>query len=387
MAGPSWIFVILFSALLASRLYLQPVFSLISDCDETFNYWEPLNFLLRGFGKQTWEYSPEYSIRSWAFLLPLFTLLSPINKIVQVFELPPSYVFYAARFFLGLLSLVMEWSLYNEISSTISAHGANLWLFFQIFNAGWFHASVELLPSSFAMITILGSTKYTLRYLSTGSQDAFVRCLLFVFVGGILGWPFVLVLGVPVVIHYVYSHRIMSTMKAGFRALMALALVLGSVFAVDYIFYGRFTPVAWNIVMYNVIGADEKSGPNIFGVEPWYYYILNLLLNFPLPVLLGSFLGIANLRLWPIWGGLVTWMAIFFQQPHKEERFLYPVYALVTLAASVGFANIWKRLERLKAGRSLLLLGVCTLTLSQASLRIFALVQNYHCLLYTSRCV
>ncbi|RLN49260.1 hypothetical protein BBJ28_00026990, partial [Nothophytophthora sp. Chile5] len=30
----------------------------IADCDETFNYWEPLHFLLYGFGFQTWEYSP-----------------------------------------------------------------------------------------------------------------------------------------------------------------------------------------------------------------------------------------------------------------------------------------------------------------------------------------
>ena len=26
----------------------------ISDCDETFNYWEPLHYLLYGFGFQTW---------------------------------------------------------------------------------------------------------------------------------------------------------------------------------------------------------------------------------------------------------------------------------------------------------------------------------------------
>ncbi|CAM9914877.1 unnamed protein product, partial [Choristocarpus tenellus] len=26
----------------------------IGDCDETFNYWEPLHYLLYGFGFQTW---------------------------------------------------------------------------------------------------------------------------------------------------------------------------------------------------------------------------------------------------------------------------------------------------------------------------------------------
>lgn len=70
--------------LFLTRVYIQPTFSLISDCDETFNYWEPLNLLVRGFGKQTWEYSPEYSIRSWAFLLPFYCILYPVNKFTDL---------------------------------------------------------------------------------------------------------------------------------------------------------------------------------------------------------------------------------------------------------------------------------------------------------------
>ena len=42
--------------------------SYISDCDETFNYWEPLHHLMYGEGFQTWEYSPLYAIRSWAYI-------------------------------------------------------------------------------------------------------------------------------------------------------------------------------------------------------------------------------------------------------------------------------------------------------------------------------
>ncbi|CAN0396789.1 unnamed protein product, partial [Ectocarpus sp. 13 AM-2016] len=26
----------------------------VGDCDETYNYWEPLHYLLYGFGFQTW---------------------------------------------------------------------------------------------------------------------------------------------------------------------------------------------------------------------------------------------------------------------------------------------------------------------------------------------
>ncbi|SCU96281.1 LAME_0F15698g1_1 [Lachancea meyersii CBS 8951] len=369
---------LLVALLLVSRLYVQPFYSLISDCDETFNYWEPLNFLLRGFGKQTWEYSPDYSIRSWAFLMPLYAGLAPLGKIVTSLGLPPSTLFYLARAGLGLYSFSMEWLLFRELESSLSVKTANLWLFVQLFNPGWFHASVELLPSSFAMVTIIGFLKYFLRYLSSGSQSAFVQALVFNFVSGILGWPFVLILSTPLVVHFVVTHKIWATINAGFASLSKLVIVAVCVFGIDSAFYGKFTPVAWNIVMYNVIAADEKSGPNIFGVEPWYYYPLNLLLNFPLPTLMACTVGmVTNMRLASVWASLLIWMAVFLLQPHKEERFLYPIYAVITLAASVGLTNVWKRLPTWKHIRNLITFALYVFIAVQGSMRILALVTNY----------
>lgn len=43
-------------------------FAPIQDCDETFNYWEPTHYLSHGYGLQTWEYSPEFAIRSWLYV-------------------------------------------------------------------------------------------------------------------------------------------------------------------------------------------------------------------------------------------------------------------------------------------------------------------------------
>ena len=63
------------------------MYSNIDDCDEgrfygttthagnhsliraVFNFWEPLHYLWKGYGFQTWETSPAYSIRSWAYIL------------------------------------------------------------------------------------------------------------------------------------------------------------------------------------------------------------------------------------------------------------------------------------------------------------------------------
>ncbi|KAL3124555.1 hypothetical protein niasHT_000841 [Heterodera trifolii] len=54
--------------LLSVRLSAS-LWSIISDCDEVFNYWEPLHLVLFGRGFQTWEYAPDYAIRSVCSIL------------------------------------------------------------------------------------------------------------------------------------------------------------------------------------------------------------------------------------------------------------------------------------------------------------------------------
>jgi alpha-1,2-mannosyltransferase len=41
-------------SLIAVRL-LSALVNTVHDCDEVFNFWEPLHFLLHGYGLQTWE--------------------------------------------------------------------------------------------------------------------------------------------------------------------------------------------------------------------------------------------------------------------------------------------------------------------------------------------
>ena len=57
---------------------------LFSDCDEVYNYWDPLHHVLYGGGEgssmQTWEYAHEYALRTYAYLLPLVGL----SKLYQV---------------------------------------------------------------------------------------------------------------------------------------------------------------------------------------------------------------------------------------------------------------------------------------------------------------
>lgn len=56
-------------ALLVAARLVSASLNIIHDCDETFNYLEPLHYLLNGYGMQTWEYSAEFALRPYVYLL------------------------------------------------------------------------------------------------------------------------------------------------------------------------------------------------------------------------------------------------------------------------------------------------------------------------------
>ena len=109
------------------------------------------------------------------------------------------------------------------------------------------------------------------------------------------------------------------------------------------------------IVLYNVLSSSNR-GPHIFGTEPWHFYSRNLVLNFnvwyllavavgPLLLLQYAFRSISTtkqtlLRTTILVMPFYLWMAIFSLQPHKEERFMYPVYPFLALNAATAFHTI-----------------------------------------------
>lgn len=90
--------------------FFAGMYTAISDCDEgnpwqfcrssspsklnlifisaVFNYWDPLHYLLRGTGFQTWEYSPDFAIRSYFYLI-----LHSIPNLISSQVLPHDKVF------------------------------------------------------------------------------------------------------------------------------------------------------------------------------------------------------------------------------------------------------------------------------------------------------
>ena len=123
----------------------------------------------------------------------------------------------------------------------------------------------------------------------------------------------------------------------------------GLQFVVDFFFYRSPELVPFNIVKYNIFSGSSK-GPNIFGTEPWHFYMRNLLLNFnvwfvlallalPLIALRSSSSAVSaqsRLRGVVFVSPFYLWLSIFSLQAHKEERFMYPAYPALALNAAIS---------------------------------------------------
>lgn len=60
-------------------------------------------------------------------------------------------------------------------------------------------------------------------------------------------------------------------------SLIACAAILLPMARIDSLYYGRLVLAPLNIVMYNVF---SPHGPSLYGTYPWFFYIINGVLNF-----------------------------------------------------------------------------------------------------------
>ncbi|KAF3492285.1 uncharacterized protein GIQ15_01802 [Arthroderma uncinatum] len=321
----------------------------IQDCDEVYNYWEPTHYMTHGHGLQTWEYSPEYSIRSWLYI----TIHAGIAKTLGFFVRTKSAQFYMVRLALGFFCTVCETRLFAAISRSLNPKIGLFFLVIMVFSPGMFHASAAVLPSSFSMyMSMLGLAAF----LNLQGGWKTVEGIIWFGVGAMVGWPFAGALVIPFLLEEAAVAwslgDVVSMFKRVFEGVMKCLLILSAVVLVDSLFYRKLTLVPWNIVAYNVFGGADK-GPNIFGTEPWTFYFKNLLLNFNIWVALALASGpllVLQALFCPHKSSAQTlfrtitlvlpfymWFTVFTLQPHKEERFMYPAYPFLALNAAIAF--------------------------------------------------
>lgn len=347
------------------------------DTDEVFGYWEPLHYLLYDQGMQTWEYSPAYAIRSYTFLTPFWVMSTLMDDIARVTD--GRAMFYILRVALGVFSVYCQYLFYSAVQWKIDANVGLLLKYLMYCSAGVLFYSTSFLPSAICCnFFLLSAASYIRR-----------RDLHSIFYGCIAvcctGWPFVGVLFWPLGVHMLYrqatwgQHQgqpgpsavgaVRNMAELVGQALVLLVLVVAVTVCIDSHMYQKPTFPALNILLYNAVGATS-GGDELYGVEPAAYYVKNLLLTMgpaaPLAALspLGlplHFLFVAPMDIrmataattapaaagpsvWrsdgflclvALWLSGASWLGLLFSRPHKEDRFLYPAYPVVLLAAAV----------------------------------------------------
>ena len=129
-------------------------FNLVWDCDEVYNYWEPLHFILFGDGFQTWEYSPAYSLRSYLYI---YLHALPLMPIINFFE--KMTLFYVLRFFFAVVTCKIESYLFDSLMRLVKGHQdyeriSKYFLLFCFTNVGMFLSTTSFLPSTFSMYLV-----------------------------------------------------------------------------------------------------------------------------------------------------------------------------------------------------------------------------------------
>jgi alpha-1,2-mannosyltransferase len=194
-----------------------------------------------------------------------------------------------------------------------------------------FISSTSFLPSSFSMYFIMISIGFWLKIDTTREKWKFI--ILFCGISIIIGWPFCIICILPIVLHSLYDFNIKNVLKF---SIFTIFIILFPMILIDSYYYNKITVTTLNLVLYN-----KGSGSELYGVEPWSFYLKNLFLNFNF-ILIFSFLAPFSLLLTSNFKKILfilpyfIWFIFFTIIPHKEERFMFVIYPLLCLAVIIN---------------------------------------------------
>jgi len=332
---------------------LMPV--LVQDCDEVFNYFEPLHRLAYGmkggFALRTWEYSANFALRSWFYLLLHMPVVASISKFAGLAG-GKVLAFRGLKAALGLCCGLAEVRLAEATRRTLGPNAGWLAYYCLVGQAGLALASSTFLPGTFAAVALAFASAEVIE----GRRRAVA---VFAAVGLVVGWPVAGVAAAPLAawtaLNSAGAGRLVE--DATFAAKIAGGiLVVATVF--DSLLYGRFVSPQLSFLRYNVGGGGQSS---LYGTEPFWWYLLNgfLQLNIQLPLGLAAPFLLSSLKTAKEGDGdkpasaqavlaesltspafalacvPCVWTAVLSLLPHKEERFLYVAYPQFAFATAL----------------------------------------------------
>jgi alpha-1,2-mannosyltransferase len=285
-------------------------------------------------------------------------------------------LFYLLRCVFALVSSICETMFYQAIFKVYNARIANYYLLISICNAGMFVSATSFLPSTFVQyLVMLSYSCWLVRKNST-------LPILMIGSATIIGWPFVAILGLPIVWDYFFIKKEIS--KFFKFTILYGSIITATMCIFDSYFFGEIIFAPLNIIKYNVF---SKLGPNLYGEEPLSFYLFNCLLNFNVIYLL----SVVNLPLkllincqnvqkkyqYLLSIAMYAWILVFYTRPHKEERFLYPIYPLICLLGAESLELIMQWFKKFKFICKLLSLSIVLIYLLFSISRVYASLSNY----------
>ena len=284
-------------------------------------------------------------------------------------------VWLVLRVFLGFACAYCEWFFINSAQKRWRNAYLSRFLYVSLlFSPGMFSASTSLLPNTVSMYLYMLSFGFWMR----GQRNAAV------FFGALsvfVGVPFSGILLGFMALDVLWHNGVTAPVMAG---ILAVLIGLVSQILVDRYFYGKWVFALWNIVHYNALSSETDS--TLYGVEPWTFYVKNLLLNLNFGFVF-SILAIPLCLFWSpsqtagkvakvspfargagkkSWDALIIlspflWVGVLMMMPHKEQRFLYPVFPLLLLAGAFAFSALHAVLRALVRERAQMILVVLLL--------------------------
>lgn len=208
---------------------------------------------------QTWEYSPDFALRSYGYL----RLMGLPSTWPIFFGLDKLIVFYVIRVGLAVVAGYAENFFVQSVAIRYGRAVGRLTCYSLLASYGICAAvSSALLPNSAAMICAMIIFGFWLR-------GHFGIALLLSGVTVVVVSPFVAVVFVPLAIHVVVVNGLPAAIAAGLKV---VAFVLVPAAIIDWMYYGRLVVSAWNIAEYNALASEER-GAELYGVEPWTYVV------------------------------------------------------------------------------------------------------------------
>jgi alpha-1,2-mannosyltransferase len=259
-------------------------------------------------------------------------------------------VWFAVRAMLAVCCAVCEGVLYGAVYDTcrraLNKRATTSWsagvgvstlpgvfAFTMLTSAGMFGASTSLLPNSLSMYLYMLSFACWIRgrygfAIALGASSA------------LLGVPFSAILLVFMGFDVIISFGFVRALPWAFGATLACS---GAQIVIDWVYYHKWLFAVFNIVFYNALSSETDS--TLYGVEPWTFYAKNLFLNLNVVALVAPIAVIAMLlrRSWKtlaIVASPFVWVCLMMYLPHKEQRFMYPIYPLLLLSGSVAISAL-----------------------------------------------